>query len=80
MTKPHDILKISLLDIFQTEHFALRLQVYLWFPEFLKVEWEAEPSVIRYLSWLNQLPVYVRDTLSTFKIRLKTFLFEKAHS
>ena len=30
--------------------FALRLQVYLWFPEFLKVKWEADPSVIRPLS------------------------------
>ena len=27
-----------------------QLQVYLLFPEFLKVEWEAEPSVIRPLS------------------------------
>ena len=54
------------------------LHVYLWFPEFLKVEWEAEPSVIRLL-W-NQLPVYVReaDTLSNFKIRIKTF--DKAYS
>jgi len=50
MTELHHILKISYLDIFPTEHFALRLQVYLWFPEFLKVEWEVEPSVIRLLS------------------------------
>ena len=40
-----------LKDLIVTEHFALRLQVYLWFPEFLKVEWEAEPSVIRPLSF-----------------------------
>ena len=46
----HHILKISLLDIFLTEHFVPKLQVYLLFPEFLKVEWEAEPSVIRPLS------------------------------
>jgi len=50
MTKVHHILNISLLDIFSTEHFALKLQVYLWFPEFLNVECEAEPSVIRPLS------------------------------
>jgi len=32
--------------------------------------------------WWNKLPVNVRgaDTLSTFKIRLKTFLFDKAYS
>ena len=39
-----------ILDIFLTEHFVPKLQVYLLFPEFLKVEWEAEPSVIRPLS------------------------------
>ena len=50
MTKLHHIWKISLSDIFPTEHFALKLQVFLWFPEFLKVEWEAEPSVIKPLS------------------------------
>jgi len=52
------------LDIFLTEHFALRLQVYLWFPEFLKAEWEAEASVI------NQLPVWVQEaeTFFTFEI------------
>jgi len=34
-----------------------------------------------HLLW-NQLPVYVweADTLSNFKIRLKTFLFDKAYS
>ena len=36
--------------IFLTEHFVPKLQVYLLFPEFLKAEWEAEPSVIRPLS------------------------------
>ena len=74
MTELHHILKISLLDIFPTEHFAPKLQVSL------KVEWEAEPSVIRPL-W-NQLPVYVWevDTLYDFKIRLKTFLFGKVYS
>ena len=29
------------------EHSALRLQAYIWFLEFPKEEWEAEPSVIR---------------------------------
>ena len=33
---------------------TLRLQVYLWFPEFLKVEWAAEPSVIRPLSGVGR--------------------------
>jgi len=60
MTKAHHILKISLLHIFPTELFALRLQVYLWLAEFLKVEWEAEPSVIRPLSYpLNGVMVFV---------------------
>ena len=54
MTKLHHILKISWFDIFPTEHFTLRLQVYLWFPEFLKVEWAAEPSVIRPLSGVGR--------------------------
>jgi len=39
-----------LLQDWNTEHFAHRLQVYLLFPEFLKAEREAEPSVIRRLS------------------------------
>ena len=82
MTELHRILKISLLDIFLTEHFTPKLQVYLLLPEFLKVEWEAEPSVISAPLLWNKLPVNVReaDTLSTFKIRLKTFLFDKAYS
>ena len=63
-------------------HFALKLQVYLLFPEFLKVEWEAEPSVIRLPLLWNQLSVCVweADTLSNFKIRLKTLLLDKAYS
>lgn len=32
------------------EHFAIKLQAYLWFLQFLKVEWEAEPSAFRLLS------------------------------
>ena len=40
MTKLHHTLNISLCNIFPTELFALKLQVYLWFLEFLKVEWE----------------------------------------
>uniref|UniRef100_A0A3Q2PEX1 Ig-like domain-containing protein n=1 Tax=Fundulus heteroclitus TaxID=8078 RepID=A0A3Q2PEX1_FUNHE len=36
--------------MFLTEHFAFRLQVYWWFLESLKVEWEADPLAIRLLS------------------------------
>ena len=69
-----------MLDIFSTEHFALKLQVYLWFPEFLKVEWEAEPSVVRPLSVEPAASLGSEaDTLSTFKIRLKTFLSSLSH-
>lgn len=31
------------------EHFALRLQLYLWLLGYLKVVWEAEPSGIRHV-------------------------------
>ena len=34
--------------IFPIEHFVLKSKAYLWFPEFLKVEWEAELSVIKF--------------------------------
>ncbi|XP_041838388.1 up-regulator of cell proliferation-like [Melanotaenia boesemani] len=37
--------------MFRREHFALRLQVYWWFPESLRVDWEAEPLAIRPLSY-----------------------------
>ena len=79
MTELHHILKISFLDIFLTEHFAPKLQVYL-----LVSKSRMESRAFSYqapLLW-NKLPVNVReaDTLATFKIRLKTFLFDKAYS
>jgi len=52
----------------------LKLQVYLWFPEFLKEDWEAKPSVIRPLSCGTS---YQFMSISNFEIRLKTFLFDK---
>ena len=70
MAKFHHILKILLLDIFQTEHFALRLQVYLWFPEFLKLEWEAEPSVIRPLSCETSFQFGFRKQTPSLTLRL----------
>ena len=82
MTELHHILKISLLDIFLTEHFAPKLQVYLLFPEFSKSRMGGRAfSYQAPLLW-NKLPVNVREaeTLYTFKIRLKTFLFDKAYS
>ncbi|MGL4878619.1 hypothetical protein, partial [Paraclostridium dentum] len=36
--------------IILADHFDLRMQAYLWFPEFPKVEWEAEPLAIKLLS------------------------------
>ena len=84
MTKLHHILKVSWFDVFPTEHFAVTRQVYLWFLEFLKVEWAL--SVIRPFSCGTscqyELPVCVweAETFSTFKIRLKTFVFDNAYS
>ena len=46
-------------------------------PRGSKVEWEVEPSAP-----VEPAPVWVleADTVSTFKVRLKTFLFDKAYS
>ena len=77
MTKLHHILKISWFDIFPTEHFTLRLQVYLWFPEFLKVEWEAEPSVIMSLSCGTSCLFGFRKQTPSLSLRLGSFLFDK---
>jgi len=58
----------------------LKLQVYLWFPEFLKVEWESEPSVIRPLSCGTSQNMSGKQTPSlTLRLALKTFLFDKAY-
>lgn len=46
----HDNLQISLCHIIPVEHFDQRLQACLSFLEPLKVEWEAEPSSLRFLS------------------------------
>ena len=87
--KENDKLRIAILYNIQfmslsrlTEHFAPKLQVYLLLPEFSKSRMRSRAfSYQAPLLW-NKLPVNVReaDTLSTFKIRLITFLFDKAYS
>ena len=69
-------LKDLIVSYLPTEHFALRLQAYLWFLEFSKVEWEAEPSVIRppYCETGCQFEFEVGPQ-SSFKFRLKNFLY-----
>lgn len=61
------------------EHFPLRLLVYLWLLEYLKVE-RRQSLQFSGSSWWSQLPVWIQDTenLSAFNIRLKTFHFDKA--
>ena len=55
---------------------ALKVQVYLEFLEDPKVDLEDRPSAMIPLLW-NQLPVWVQEAVatSTFKTKLKTFLF-----
>ena len=56
--------KFSQYNICKIEHFTLRRQVYLWFLEFLKVEWEAGPSLVEpAASILYSFFLHVRITL-----------------
>lgn len=53
----------SWCHIILTEHFSLRLQAYLWFLEFLKVDCEAEPSAVGPLVCRTSLDSGDRHTL-----------------
>ena len=57
--------------MFLKEHSTFKLEAYLWFLDFPKVEWEAELSVI--------MPLHC-GTISTFKVKLKTSHFDEVHS
>ena len=63
-----------------TEHFPLRLQGHLWFREFTEVG--RQSLQLPGSSLLQPAPSWclVKQTISTFKMRLKTFLFDKANS
>lgn len=65
--------------IILTEHFALRLQAYLWLLEFSKVELEIETCRALFCETSSKFRFGRQTYFSTFKSRIKTFLFDKVY-
>ena len=72
--KPLHTSKSSEHPVVQMHHLALQTQALLRIRESLRVESEEDPSATRLLSFGTSI------TISTFRVRLKTFLFAKAYS
>lgn len=74
-----------LFQMYLSEHFAFSLQVHGWFLDVLKIEWEADPLVIRLKDGSSGTSSQFEslrqtDTLSTFKTGIKTLLFNEVYS
>ena len=72
----YKVLNISKSCIVPMDHFALKTQSPLCFLESVKVGWEAEPSASRLLSCGTSSH---SNTISTFKVKLKTFIFDNVY-
>lgn len=75
LSPSHLLWASSWQPIITTKQFSL--QVYLWFINFLKVEWGSEPSAVGVLSCgsSSQFRFWETNTHSTFKTRLQTSCF-----
>ena len=65
----------------QIDHFAPKSQALLLFQKSERVRWEVEPSAIWPPSFVEPATTLglEADTISIFKVKLKTFPFDKAY-